>query len=65
MLFDRDGAAAEAAAEHIGEHARAYAVDITDEANVRSAVDDVLGEHGRVDVLVNNAGIYRTPRSAS
>ena len=57
-LFDRDGAGAEAAARQIGEQARAHAVDITDEAEVRSAVDEVLGEHGRVDVLVNNAGIY-------
>jgi NAD(P)-dependent dehydrogenase (short-subunit alcohol dehydrogenase family) len=57
-LFDRDGPGAEAAARQIGENARAYAVDITDEANVRSAVQDVLREHGRVDVLVNNAGIY-------
>jgi NAD(P)-dependent dehydrogenase (short-subunit alcohol dehydrogenase family) len=57
-LFDRDGAAAEAAAREIGEHARAHPVDITDEANVQAAVGHVLGEHGRVDVLVNNAGIY-------
>ena len=57
-LFDRDGPGAEAAALQIGENARAYSVDITDEANVRSAVQDVIREHGRVDVLVNNAGIY-------
>jgi pyridoxal 4-dehydrogenase len=57
-LFDRDGTGAKAAAREIGENARAHAVDITDEANVRAAVDAVLGEHGHVDVLVNNAGIY-------
>jgi NAD(P)-dependent dehydrogenase (short-subunit alcohol dehydrogenase family) len=57
-LFDRDGAGAEAAARQIGQNAHAYTVDVSDEANVQTAVDEVLGEQGRVDVLVNNAGIY-------
>jgi pyridoxal 4-dehydrogenase len=57
-LFDRDLAAAEGAAREIGDAARAHEVDITDETNVGVAVADVIGEHGRVDVLVNNAGIY-------
>ncbi|MGH2715100.1 MAG: SDR family oxidoreductase [Thermoleophilaceae bacterium] len=34
-------------------------VDVTDAAEVRSAVAELLAEHGRVDVLVNNAGIVR------
>ena len=33
-------------------------VDVTDEQSVRQACADVVGRHGRVDVLVNNAGIY-------
>ncbi|MFR9752049.1 SDR family NAD(P)-dependent oxidoreductase [Nocardia sp. 004] len=31
--------------------------DITDEAQVRSAFERVIATHGRIDVLVNNAGI--------
>lgn len=33
-------------------------VDVTDETSVRDAVRTVLADHGRIDVLVNNAGIY-------
>jgi 3-oxoacyl-[acyl-carrier protein] reductase len=34
-------------------------VDVTDITSVQNAVDDVIAKHGRVDVLVNNAGIVR------
>jgi NAD(P)-dependent dehydrogenase (short-subunit alcohol dehydrogenase family) len=32
------------------------ALDVTDEASMRAAVDATLAAHGRIDVLVNNAG---------
>src|SRR3954470_19166292 len=34
-------------------------VDVTDPASVQNAVDDVIAKYGRIDVLVNNAGIVR------
>ena len=35
---------------------RTLALDVTDEASMRAAVDAVEATHGRIDVLVNNAG---------
>jgi len=34
-------------------------IDVTDRESVERAVDDVIRQHGRIDVLVNNAGIVR------
>jgi NAD(P)-dependent dehydrogenase (short-subunit alcohol dehydrogenase family) len=57
IILDLDaGQAAEAAAE-LGEAHRGIACDVTDKAACAAAVERVVGEFGRVDVLVNNAGI--------
>jgi NAD(P)-dependent dehydrogenase (short-subunit alcohol dehydrogenase family) len=39
------------------------AADVTDPDDVARAVKEVLGEFGRVDVLVNNAGITGSPEA--
>jgi len=41
-----------------GDGHRAYAVDVADPAQVRDLVAAVIDRYGRIDVLVNNAGIY-------
>jgi len=42
-----------------GGHAERVSLDVTDAASVDAMVAGVLERHGRVDVLVNNAGITR------
>jgi NAD(P)-dependent dehydrogenase (short-subunit alcohol dehydrogenase family) len=43
------------AAAHPGQ-VEALALDVTDTAAIEAAVQDVIARHGRIDVLVNNAG---------
>src|SRR5262249_45998040 len=61
-ILDRDldlAKASQAALEAAGADARAYQVDVTDEAGVTAVAEQVLTDFGRVDVLVNNAGISK------
>ena len=59
LLVSRDAARLEEVRELIaarGGAARCYPCDLTDAAATASLVERVLAEHGRVDVLINNAG---------
>lgn len=38
---------------------KAYKVDISNEDEIKSTVNSVLKDFGRIDVLVNNAGIWK------
>jgi 3-oxoacyl-[acyl-carrier protein] reductase len=61
-LVDRDGDGIERTADGIGRagsDALAIAADVTDAPAIERAVDTVVAEWGRLDVLVNNAGIVR------
>ena len=42
-----------------GGSAEALGFDISDEAAVGKAMDDVVTRHGRIDILINNAGISK------
>jgi 3-oxoacyl-[acyl-carrier protein] reductase len=59
VLADLDGAAVAATAAELGELASGQACDVVDETAVGALVDGVVERHGRLDVLVNNAGITR------
>ncbi len=47
-----------AALRALGVEAEGFRADLTDEAQVRDMVRDVLGRFGRIDVLVNSAAIW-------
>jgi NAD(P)-dependent dehydrogenase (short-subunit alcohol dehydrogenase family) len=59
-VLDRDGVGAEAVASELradGSKAIAASIDVTDSIAVRDVVGDVIKRQGRIDVLVNSAGI--------
>jgi len=61
-LVDRDAEGIEKTADAIGRagsDALAIPADVTDAPAIERAVDTVVAEWGRLDVLVNNAGIVR------
>lgn len=59
-LLDEEGAALadELCAAHGRDAARYVHLDVTSDADWRSAVARTVAEHGRLDVLFNNAGIF-------
>ncbi|MBI5300568.1 MAG: glucose 1-dehydrogenase [Chloroflexi bacterium] len=48
-----------ATAQALGTNAAFYKVNVANRQEVQSWVDDVFAKYGRIDVLVNNAGILR------
>ncbi|MDA8588983.1 3-oxoacyl-ACP reductase FabG [Flavobacteriaceae bacterium] len=34
-------------------------VDVTDQSSVDSAIEDIIKQHGKIEILINNAGIIR------
>ncbi len=57
IILDLDAEQAAGAAAELGDAHRGYACDVTDKRACEAAVERVASEFGRVDVLVNNAGI--------
>jgi 3-oxoacyl-[acyl-carrier protein] reductase len=53
---------AAAADKHASQKAEGHVVDVTDRASVDAMVQAVMARHGRIDVLVNNAGITKDAR---
>ncbi len=58
VLVDRD-AAVHAQAAALGPSHLAYVADVTDEPEVVRIVADVAARTGRLDILINNAGVAR------
>jgi NAD(P)-dependent dehydrogenase (short-subunit alcohol dehydrogenase family) len=59
----RDAARGQAAAETLG--GRFVPIDVTDDGSIQRAVADVEAHEGRIDTLINNAGITGARGAAS
>src|SRR6476619_2659178 len=57
VIADLDVAKAQAVAGELGPRASAAVVDVADADAVRALVRDTVDAHGRLDVMVNNAGV--------
>lgn len=56
-IWDRDTALAQNTAKALGGEVHAVACDVAEPASVATALDATLGLFGRIDILINNAGI--------
>ena len=56
-IWDRDVAFAEKTAKALGDNVMATACDVGDPASVAAARERTLERFGRIDILINNAGI--------
>jgi 3-oxoacyl-[acyl-carrier protein] reductase len=59
ICADLEYSRAQAAAAAAGGQAHARELDVTDAVSVRRLVDDAIDAFGKIDVLINNAGIFR------
>lgn len=56
IYSDRDEAEVQAAAQH-SQGARAVVLDVTKSAQIKAVIADIVAKHGRLDIVVNNAGV--------
>jgi NADP-dependent 3-hydroxy acid dehydrogenase YdfG len=56
-LVARRGDRLRALAEEIGDRASVIEADVTQRADAEAAVAQTVAEHGRLDILINNAGV--------
>jgi 3-oxoacyl-[acyl-carrier protein] reductase len=56
-VIDLDEAVCAAVAAECGGNARGYALDVADGAAIARVVAQIAGDFGRIDIVVNNAGV--------
>jgi 3-oxoacyl-[acyl-carrier protein] reductase len=56
LIYNRKQDAAQAVADTVSTHATTHKCDVTDQAAIKSMVDDVISDHGRIHTLVWAAG---------
>ncbi|MEX0367605.1 MAG: SDR family NAD(P)-dependent oxidoreductase [Ruegeria sp.] len=63
LLHGRSAAKLEAAAGTLGGDVETYAADLSDLSAVRRLAGDVRARHDTLNVLINNAGVLKAPRT--
>lgn len=63
VAIGREEAKLEAACAAAGDGAHAEAGDVTDRARIKEIIDAAIARFGRIDVLINNAGVNIADRS--
>jgi 3-oxoacyl-[acyl-carrier protein] reductase len=56
-MLDLNEGAVHAIAKELGDNASPFAVDVTDDVQVRNVVERIGSQFGRLDILVNSAGV--------
>ncbi len=56
-MIDLNPAVLQPAAKSIGENASAFVCDVTKEDQVKAVIDQIAEQFGRIDILVNSAGV--------
>ncbi|MBN1811669.1 MAG: beta-ketoacyl-ACP reductase [Anaerolineae bacterium] len=59
VICDVNEEAGQRALAELGPQAAFYQVDVTNRRDVQNWIDEVVARYGRIDVLVNNAGVLR------
>jgi 3alpha(or 20beta)-hydroxysteroid dehydrogenase len=58
LVTDADGDGAKALARALGDRASSAAHDVTSETDWQAVVASAIHTHGRIDILLNNAGVF-------
>ena len=61
MIADVNPEAVKAAQDLIPS-SEAYVMNVTDRTSIEAAIDQIMQRHGRIDILINNAGITQDAR---
>ncbi|MBS8259324.1 SDR family NAD(P)-dependent oxidoreductase [Roseibium polysiphoniae] len=61
LLHGRNAAKLEQAQNKVGGRSEIYLADMSRLADVNRLADEILAKHDHIDVVINNAGVYKTP----